>query len=160
LNADKVDYIGDPEKQIEIVASCAGAGGDFISSQKAGADLFITGEAKYHEMLPVLDGDMAMACYRAFYNGISCNGSTKTAFTKWLNDLQYNIEIIPSEDYGKCFRRLRNKHGLFLFIIIEGGCKYGTIGSTLWKYQELDLQMDQYILEKKNSDSRQKAVED
>ncbi|HHT66305.1 MAG TPA: hypothetical protein GX017_09495 [Clostridiales bacterium] len=30
--------------------------------------------------------------------------------------------------------------------------------NTLWKYQELDLLMDQYILEKKNSDSRQKLV--
>lgn len=29
---------------------------------------------------------------------------------------------------------------------------------TLWKYQELDLQMDQYIMEKKNSDSRQKLL--
>jgi len=29
---------------------------------------------------------------------------------------------------------------------------------TLWKYQELDLQMDQYIMEKKNSDSRQRLL--
>lgn len=30
--------------------------------------------------------------------------------------------------------------------------------STLWKYQELDLLMDQYILDKKNSESRQKLL--
>jgi len=53
LGAGKADYIGNPEKEIHTVASCAGAGGDFIQqARQAGADLFITGEVKYHEALP------------------------------------------------------------------------------------------------------------
>ncbi len=107
LNADKIDYIGDPEKQIGVVASCAGAGGDFIqSARKVGADLFITGEAKYHEMLPVLDSDMAMAVIGHFKSEYPAMDALKLRLQNRINDLQYNIEVIPSENYGKCFRRL------------------------------------------------------
>ena len=107
LKADKIDYIGDPEKEIGVVASCAGAGGDFIeSARKAGADLFITGEAKYHEMLPVLDNDMAMAVLGHFTSEYPAMDALKLRLQNKLNALQYNIEVIPSEDYGKCFRRL------------------------------------------------------
>ncbi|HHU48409.1 MAG TPA: Nif3-like dinuclear metal center hexameric protein [Clostridiales bacterium] len=108
LNAYRVDYIGNPEKEIEIAACCAGAGGDLIeAAQNAGADLFITGEAKYHELLSVMDGDMTMAVLGHFTTEYPAMAALKQRLQNWLNALQYNIEIIPSEDYGKCFRRLK-----------------------------------------------------
>jgi len=108
LNADKVDYIGDPEKKIEVVASCAGAGGDLIQSAlEAGADLYITGEAKYHDMLSVLDTDMAMAVLGHHTTEYPAMAALKQRLQNWFNVLQYDIEIISSEDYGKCFRRLK-----------------------------------------------------
>jgi dinuclear metal center YbgI/SA1388 family protein len=108
LNADRVDYIGNPEKPIGIVASCAGAGGDFIqAAQKAGADLYVTGEAKYHEMLPVMDGSMAMAVVGHYTTEYPAMAALKQRLQNKLHALQYNIDIIPSEDYGNSFRRLR-----------------------------------------------------
>ena len=107
VNADKIDYIGQAKKEIEIVASCAGAGGDFIQAAgKAGADLFITGEAKYHEMLPLLDSDMAIAVLGHYTSELPGMDALKLRLQNRFNALQYDIEVIPSEDYGKCFRRL------------------------------------------------------
>lgn len=108
LNAGSADYIGDPDKEIQVVASCAGAGGDLIDTAcSAGADLFITGEVKYHEALTVLDGTMALA-------ELGHYATERPAMTRLIqhlqnavNALQYTIEVIPSEDYGNCFRRLR-----------------------------------------------------
>lgn len=108
LNAGAVDYIGDPKKQIGVVASCAGAGGDFIQmATKAGADLYVTGEAKYHEMLSVLDGNMAMAVLGHYTTEFPAMTALKQRLQNKLHALQYNIDIIPSEDYGNSFRRLR-----------------------------------------------------
>jgi dinuclear metal center YbgI/SA1388 family protein len=108
LDADKVDFIGDPEKEIETVASCAGAGGDLIqTAREAGADLFVTGEAKYHDMLTVLDTDMAMAVFGHFTTEYPAMAALKQRLQNWFDVLQYDIEIISSEDYGKCLRRLK-----------------------------------------------------
>ncbi len=50
LDLKTVKVIGEPENKIKKVALCSGSGNDFINSASAkGADLFITGEIKYHD---------------------------------------------------------------------------------------------------------------
>jgi len=108
LGAGKADYIGNPEKEIHTVASCAGAGGDFIQqARQAGADLFITGEVKYHEALPTLDGDMALATFGHYATERPAMNRLIQHLQNSINALQYNVEVIPSSDYGIYFRRLR-----------------------------------------------------
>lgn len=52
-----------PSKMISRVALCGGAGADFIGEAKRqGADLFLTGEAKHHEILDACALDMAVVC--------------------------------------------------------------------------------------------------
>lgn len=52
-----------PEKVIRCVAVCGGAGADFIAAGKAqGADLFLTGEAKHHEILDAVALDISVVC--------------------------------------------------------------------------------------------------
>lgn len=50
LNIDKLKVRGDLKDKIKKVAICSGAGADYISLAAAkGADLYITGDVKYHE---------------------------------------------------------------------------------------------------------------
>jgi dinuclear metal center YbgI/SA1388 family protein len=108
LKAEAVDFIGDPAKKIKVVASCAGAGGDFIEdARKAGADLFITGEAKYHEWLPTLDGEMSIATFGHYSTEYPVIISLKQRLQNIILGLQWKIDVISSLDYGNRFRRLR-----------------------------------------------------
>ena len=50
-----------PEKQVEKVFICAGSGGGMMEEiLSAGADCFITGESKYHDMLDLAHLDIAV----------------------------------------------------------------------------------------------------
>ncbi len=52
-----------PQKEIHCVAVCGGAGADFITAAKQqGADLFLTGEAKHHELLDACTLDISVVC--------------------------------------------------------------------------------------------------
>lgn len=52
-----------PEKVIQRVAVCGGAGADFIAdAQSQGADLFLTGEAKHHEILDAAALGISVVC--------------------------------------------------------------------------------------------------
>ncbi|HHU78193.1 MAG: Nif3-like dinuclear metal center hexameric protein [Caldicoprobacterales bacterium] len=108
LNAGRIDFIGDPKKDIQIVACCAGAGGDFIGNAlDAGADLFVTGEAKYHELLPVSESSMAAAILGHDTSEYPAVTALKQSLQNRIHALQYKIEVIQSEDCGNIFRRLR-----------------------------------------------------
>ena len=51
LGAGSLRYSPLPGKKIRRVALCSGAGGSFATAaMAAGADLYITGEARYHDM--------------------------------------------------------------------------------------------------------------
>lgn len=52
LEVDIVRYVGDPDAKVHHVAICGGAASDydmFKAAAKAGADLYITGDIRYHE---------------------------------------------------------------------------------------------------------------
>lgn len=50
LNLDNLQFVGSLDQQIQKVAFCSGSGADFIKTAASqGADLYITGDVKYHE---------------------------------------------------------------------------------------------------------------
>ena len=54
--ATKIRYVGDTKKTVKRVAICSGAGGDVIPvAIEKGADVLITGDTKYHQMLECKD---------------------------------------------------------------------------------------------------------
>lgn len=56
-------FVSLPEKDVQCIAVCGGAGADFIETAKAqGADLFLTGEAKHHEILDACALDISVVC--------------------------------------------------------------------------------------------------
>src|SRR5262249_6690534 len=52
LRAGKVQVVGEPERSVERVAIVCGAGGEMLSDAvRAQADVFLTGEMRFHEYL-------------------------------------------------------------------------------------------------------------
>lgn len=52
----KVRFCGDTKKMVECVAICSGAGGDVLPfAIEKGADVLVTGDTKYHQMLDSKD---------------------------------------------------------------------------------------------------------
>ncbi len=50
LDVNDIRVYGDTDRQISRVAVCGGSGGDFIKdAYESGADMYITGDIKYHE---------------------------------------------------------------------------------------------------------------
>ncbi len=106
LHVEVIDIIGDKDKTIKKVASCAGAGGEFIiDAKKAGADVFITGEIKYHEAINGLDMDMgvvALGHHTSEYPGVSV---LKSCLQNAVDKLQYNVDVILSNSQFSIYNR-------------------------------------------------------
>ncbi len=52
LNAPGAQFVGDPDRLVERVALCCGAGDEFLQdAHRIGADVYLTGEARYHRAL-------------------------------------------------------------------------------------------------------------
>ncbi|MBC7472727.1 MAG: Nif3-like dinuclear metal center hexameric protein [Candidatus Sericytochromatia bacterium] len=61
LNISNLTYVGESNKMIEKVAICTGSGCDFMKLAKnKGADLYITGDIKYHTAIDAQEIDMAL----------------------------------------------------------------------------------------------------
>jgi len=56
-----VTIVGDPSKSVTTIAACPGSGASlFDAAASAGADVFITGEAKHHDALHAQDLNLAL----------------------------------------------------------------------------------------------------
>lgn len=61
LNIKKLCYVGEPSKSIAKVAICTGSGSSFMElAKKKGADLYITGDIKYHTAIDAKELDLAL----------------------------------------------------------------------------------------------------
>jgi dinuclear metal center YbgI/SA1388 family protein len=62
LNAGTMQYVGDPTRPIRRVALACGAAGEFLPDAiRAGADLFLTGEVRFHDLLAAEAAGIALA---------------------------------------------------------------------------------------------------
>ncbi len=61
LNAGYVHLVGDPARPVHHVAIVCGAGGEFLTDARiAGADVLLTGEARFHDCLAALGQNLAL----------------------------------------------------------------------------------------------------
>lgn len=61
LKITHLRYVGDPKHVVQKVAVMTGSGGGFFSeAKKAGADVLITGDVKYHQALDAMAEEIAM----------------------------------------------------------------------------------------------------
>lgn len=61
FNISALRYVGDTKKTIRKIAVCNGGGADFVYSAKGqGADLYVSGDLKYHHARFAYENDMAL----------------------------------------------------------------------------------------------------
>jgi len=90
-------YTARPEKRIEQVAVCGGAGGDFYEEAlRAGAQAFVTGEINYHDALnAVADGLCVIEAGHYETEHIALK-LLADGLQKRINAVQYNVTVSVS----------------------------------------------------------------
>ncbi len=83
------------DRIIRVAASCAGAGADLMSDAiEQGADIFVTGEASYHEVLDAKRLGMdVILCTHQLSEQISID-VLKNTLQNHLNGVQYKVQLI------------------------------------------------------------------
>ncbi len=97
LDIPHIRFAGDPNKLIKKVALLNGAGNKFASDARfAGADLLITGDVQYHELLDAVE--MGLCVIDAGHYGTEkIMMKSIAAFLKGrFDDLKYQVEVIES----------------------------------------------------------------
>lgn len=98
LNATHVRYVGESGKMIRKVALCTGAGADLIGdARKAGCDVLITGDVKYHEAREAENTGIALIDAGHF----ETESTTIRLMAQWLrekiDEKGYGVTVIESE---------------------------------------------------------------
>jgi dinuclear metal center YbgI/SA1388 family protein len=71
LNLNKFTYIGEKDKLIKRVAICTGSGGSLLKEvKKKGADLYITGDIKYHTAIDAKEMNLCIIDAGHYYTEI------------------------------------------------------------------------------------------
>ncbi|NLN41522.1 MAG: Nif3-like dinuclear metal center hexameric protein [Clostridiales bacterium] len=102
LNSPRIEIVGmkkgKENKLIKTVALCAGSGSSFMEqAQRIGADIFITGEIKYHDALMADWLDIDIMAVGHFYSEIPVLKELIKHLQKAVDSLQYKVEIYESE---------------------------------------------------------------
>lgn len=91
-------------KEISSVALCAGSGSDFIDEAiRMKADIFVTGEIKYHDALEAKWKGMDLMLLGHYHSERPIVAELITRLQKELYRLQYDIELLESEAQGSPF---------------------------------------------------------
>lgn len=111
LNTTSLDLIkgtGDiKDKLIHIVALCAGSGADYMKyAQNIGADLFLTGEIKYHDALMAYWLGIDVLAAGHFYTEIPMVKQLINRLQMIMDSLQYKVEIIESKMQRSPYTRI------------------------------------------------------
>lgn len=95
LRTDRLDVIGSLDKNVEWVASCAGSGADFLKDAVLqGADLFVTGEIKYHDAQEAAEMGITVAAAGHYATEAPVLQELIYRLQNALNALQYKVDII------------------------------------------------------------------
>ncbi|MFV0401307.1 MAG: Nif3-like dinuclear metal center hexameric protein [Oscillospiraceae bacterium] len=98
LNAPGVQLLPGGAKDIRKVALCAGAGGEFIPDAAAlGADVFVTGEAKYHELLEAPARGIGVVSAGHFYTENIVLGSLRQMLLERLPGVEILLSDVVSD---------------------------------------------------------------
>ncbi|HHW70646.1 MAG TPA: Nif3-like dinuclear metal center hexameric protein [Clostridiales bacterium] len=97
LKAKNVYVLGDMKKKVKKVVTCAGAGGDFVQQAlDSGADVFITGEIKYHEILLARELGLSVIAPGHYETEIPAMEKLIDRLQTKCNALQYKVEVLSS----------------------------------------------------------------
>jgi dinuclear metal center YbgI/SA1388 family protein len=104
LKTPVVYCIGEEDRGIQVVATCAGAGSSLIEqAHLCGAQVFVTGELKYHDAQTIKAMGMSAICAGHFATEVIIVDGLTYRLQMAFNDLQYKIEVISADTMADCF---------------------------------------------------------
>ena len=104
LHIKEVRYVGDLHREISKVAILNGSGGDFIQqAQRAGADIFVTGDLKYHEAQDAMQEGISIVDIGHYESEIIFNQFIKNYLDSKLKE---EVEIYVAQDLQNPFKVL------------------------------------------------------
>ena len=111
LKSPRVEIIGmkngKKDKLIKTVALCGGSGSSFLkNAQRVGADIFITGEIKYHDALMADWLGIDVMTVGHFYSEIPGVEELIKRLQKAVDSLQYKVEIFESKAQRSPYSRI------------------------------------------------------
>lgn len=107
LKTPNLNFIGDRKRDIKTIALCSGSGSDFMKqAQKVGADLFITGEIKYHDALTAHWLGIDLLTVGHFYSEMPGIEELIGRLQKTLDSLQYKVDVLQSETQKSPFSEI------------------------------------------------------
>ncbi len=112
LNVDRVDVFGDLDKEISRVAVCAGSGADMANNAKeSGAELFVTGEVKYHKAQEIKSMGMPFAAAGHYATEMPVVHRLIERLQNKTCALQYNVEILLPDTVTEPYHTLMTYSG-------------------------------------------------
>ena len=98
LNADV--FCSLPEKEIKNVAVCGGSAAEYMETAKnEGADAFLTGEVKHHEILDACDSEIAVICAGHFETEVPAMRVLSEKLQKQFPEIEFIISAQTSPIY-------------------------------------------------------------
>lgn len=98
LGADKIKIAGDPNKIIKKVAMLNGSGNKFVNAARfAGADVLITGDVQYHEMVDAVEMGMCIIDAGHFATEKAMIPAMADYLRRKCAENGYSVEIIESQ---------------------------------------------------------------
>ena len=98
---DVVRMYGDGEKIIKTVAVCGGSGGEYAPiAYNSGADVYVTGEMRYHDSLNyALEGHASLHAGHDATERIAIKPLSH-GLQNWINELKYNLTVFLFNNMG------------------------------------------------------------
>lgn len=93
LGSAQLSYTGSSKKEVEKVALCTGSGGDYVKDAAyAGADVYLTGEAKYHQALEAQENNISLIKAGHYQTEVF----VKDLLKEYFDGSRLNIETVKS----------------------------------------------------------------
>ncbi len=107
LGVSNVQVAGWRDTEIQTVAICGGAGGSLISkAYSSGAQVFLTGELKYHEAQAAAELGMVVIAVGHYPTEVFIVQELVYRLQKAFDALKYEIEVFAAETMGDIYKKV------------------------------------------------------
>lgn len=94
LSAPGMRLIGDPESMVEVVAVCGGSGGSmWEAASDMGAQVYVTGDVRYHTALDAVVGDLAIVDLGHGPTESVAAESLKNCLLDWMEKVEIALDV-------------------------------------------------------------------
>ncbi|MDD4844328.1 MAG: Nif3-like dinuclear metal center hexameric protein [Anaerotignum sp.] len=96
--------VGDSKKEIQRVGLCTGSGVEFMeTAKKQGADLYLTGDLKFHEAQKALEMGLCVGDITHYASEVIIVPVLQKALSKEAREKEWDLEVVCSKINGQTF---------------------------------------------------------